>query len=116
MYNGHNDNKGTNKDSQQEEVVKEEGEEEQQQEEYDIVKSGKKFKFLLQRFLTAICHVEHKVVLFLDDIQWIDTASLDLVETIILIRPICIPRQMGRRLQVGLKHVVLRQQLLILCL
>lgn len=52
-------------------------------EEYDIVKSKEKFKFLLQRFMRAICQPDHKAVLFLDDIQWIDNASLRLLEMIL---------------------------------
>lgn len=51
--------------------------------EYDMVKSKEKFKFLLQRFLHAVCHPSHKVVLLLDDIQWMDSASLKLWETIL---------------------------------
>lgn len=55
------------------------------EEAYDIVKSEKKFKFLLQRFLTTVCKSQHKVVLILDDVQWIegDAASLNLLETML---------------------------------
>ena len=59
-------------------------EEERQEEGYDIIKSEKKFKFLLQRFLESICKPQHKVILFLDDAQWMDSASLDLLEMIVL--------------------------------
>ncbi len=49
---------------------------------YDIVKSKEKFKFLLQRFLHAICQPEHPIIICLDDIQWIDPASVNLLEII----------------------------------
>jgi len=50
---------------------------------YDMVKSKEKFKFLLQRFLQAVCQPQHRVILFLDDIQWMDPASLQLLEVIL---------------------------------
>jgi predicted ATPase len=52
---------------------------------FDIVKSEKKFKFLLQRFLATVCKPQHKVVLILDDVQWIsgDAASLNLLEMLL---------------------------------
>ena len=60
-----------------------EGEEEEEQESFDIVKSTNRLKYLLQRFLSAVCTPEHKLVLFLDDLQWVDAASLDLFEMIL---------------------------------
>lgn len=51
--------------------------------EFNMVKSKEKFKFLLQRFLHAVCHPSHKVALVLDDIQWMDSASAKLWETIL---------------------------------
>ena len=53
------------------------------EQEYDIVKSEKKRKFLLQLFLASIATPEHKLVIFLDDLQWVDQASLGLLEMIL---------------------------------
>ena len=53
---------------------------------FDISKSKHRLKHLILQFLHAICQTkEHndKLVLFLDDLQWIDPASLDLLETIL---------------------------------
>ena len=52
-------------------------------ESFDIVKSKHRLNYLLKRFLCAVCKPEHKVVLFLDDLQWVDAASLDLLEMIL---------------------------------
>jgi predicted ATPase len=64
-------------------AVQDKDDEGQDKEAYDIVKSQQRFKFLLQRFLSAVCKPEHKLVFFLDDLQWIDRASLDLLEIIL---------------------------------
>jgi predicted ATPase len=37
------------------------------------------FKFLFQRFLKAVCTKQRPVIIFLDDLQWIDAASLELL-------------------------------------
>ena len=55
----------------------------EREDEFDIVKSEKKRKFLLQRFLAAVATPEHKLVIFLDDLQWVDPASLVLLEMIL---------------------------------
>lgn len=52
-------------------------------EEYDMVKSKEKFKFLMQRFLQAVCQPEHRLILFLDDVQWMDNASIQLFDMIL---------------------------------
>ena len=43
-----------------------------------------RFLLLFQRFVHAICQREHPLVVFLDDLQWIDAASLKLLESIML--------------------------------
>lgn len=53
------------------------------EQEYDIVKSEKKRKFLLQLFLASTATADHKLVIFLDDLQWVDQASLGLLEMIL---------------------------------
>jgi predicted ATPase/signal transduction histidine kinase/tRNA A-37 threonylcarbamoyl transferase component Bud32 len=42
------------------------------------------FKIALKNWLLAISSTEHPVVLFMDDVQWADMASLDLFENIFL--------------------------------
>jgi predicted ATPase/nitrogen-specific signal transduction histidine kinase len=39
-----------------------------------------RFRVLIQRFLHVFARKEHPLVLFLDDLQWLDPATLDLVE------------------------------------
>lgn len=51
---------------------------------YDVVRSRARFKFALSKFLSSVCQPKHKVIMFLDDLQWIDPASLDLLEFILL--------------------------------
>jgi predicted ATPase/signal transduction histidine kinase/ActR/RegA family two-component response regulator len=41
--------------------------------------SENRFNLVFQRFLQALCSAEHPLVLFLDDLQWADAASLRLV-------------------------------------
>jgi len=42
-----------------------------------------RFQYLLRRFLGAFARPEHPLVLFLDDLQWLDTATLELLERLI---------------------------------
>jgi PAS domain S-box-containing protein len=39
-----------------------------------------RFQFIFRRFLGAFARPEHPLVLFLDDLQWLDTATLELLE------------------------------------
>jgi len=43
-----------------------------------------RFNYIFSRWLSAICSEEHPIVLFIDDLQWADSASLDLMEYILL--------------------------------
>jgi PAS domain S-box-containing protein len=42
-----------------------------------------RFQFVLRRFLGAFARPEHPLVLFLDDLQWLDTATLELLKHLI---------------------------------
>jgi len=41
------------------------------------------FQLVLRRFIGVFARPEHPLVLFLDDLQWLDTATLDLVEILL---------------------------------
>ncbi|MBD2248528.1 serine/threonine-protein kinase PknK, partial [Nostoc sp. FACHB-888] len=43
-----------------------------------------RFNLTFQRFVRAFCVKEHPLVIFLDDLQWIDSATLKLIELILL--------------------------------
>jgi PAS domain S-box-containing protein len=43
-----------------------------------------RFNLTFQRFVRAFCAKEHPLVIFLDDLQWIDPATLKLIELILL--------------------------------
>ncbi|OQW95799.1 MAG: hypothetical protein BWK79_01175 [Beggiatoa sp. IS2] len=42
-----------------------------------------RFHFTLKQFFQVFCQLEHPLVVFLDDLQWIDTATLKLFELIL---------------------------------
>jgi PAS domain S-box-containing protein len=42
-----------------------------------------RFQMVFRRFLGAFCRPEHPLALFLDDLQWLDAASLELLEYLI---------------------------------
>jgi hypothetical protein len=42
------------------------------------------FKKVFRRFLAVFANPEHPLVLFLDDLQWVDTATLDLLEHLVV--------------------------------
>jgi predicted ATPase len=42
-----------------------------------------RFQTVLRRFIAVFARPEHPLVLFLDDLQWLDTATLDLLEDIL---------------------------------
>ncbi|MBV9891515.1 MAG: serine/threonine-protein kinase PknK, partial [Rhizobacter sp.] len=43
----------------------------------------RRFQFVLQRFIGVFARPEHPLALFLDDLQWIDAATLDLLEDLL---------------------------------
>jgi PAS domain S-box-containing protein len=42
----------------------------------------RRFQLVFRRFLTVFARPEHPLVLFLDDLQWLDAATLDLLEDV----------------------------------
>jgi len=42
-----------------------------------------RFQLVFRRFLGAFATPEHPLALFLDDLQWLDTATLELLERLI---------------------------------
>jgi PAS domain S-box-containing protein len=46
----------------------------------------RRFQLVFRRFISVFARPEHPLVLFLDDLQWLDTATLDLIEDL-LTRP-----------------------------
>src|SRR6476620_8098733 len=43
----------------------------------------KRFQMVFRRFLAVFARPEHPLALFLDDLQWLDTATLDLLEDLV---------------------------------
>jgi predicted ATPase/class 3 adenylate cyclase len=43
-----------------------------------------RFNYIFQKWLSAICSQQHPIVLFIDDLQWADSASLDLFNALML--------------------------------
>ena len=47
------------------------------------IESQNRFRMAFTRFINVFAKKEHPLVVFLDDLQWIDSASLDLIEALI---------------------------------
>ena len=48
----------------------------------------RRFQLVFRRFISVFARPEHPLALFLDDLQWLDAATLDLLEDL-LTRPEC---------------------------
>ncbi|MGA2125618.1 MAG: AAA family ATPase [Xanthobacteraceae bacterium] len=46
--------------------------------------SQRRFQLVFRRFLAAFAQPEHPLALFLDDLQWLDAATLDLLEDLLI--------------------------------
>ena len=42
-----------------------------------------RFQLVVQRFIGLFAQADHPLIIFLDDLQWIDAATLDLIETLL---------------------------------
>jgi predicted ATPase/predicted Ser/Thr protein kinase len=45
--------------------------------------SSRRLTYLIQKFFAALCTKEHPIVFFIDDLQWIDAASIQLLKNIL---------------------------------
>lgn len=45
--------------------------------------SQNRFNYIMMNFIEAIAQIEHPIIIFLDDLQWMDTPSLGLLELIV---------------------------------
>ena len=52
-------------------------------EDVDVTENQNRFNLFFKRFLSIFCQKEHPLVLFLDDLQWADLPSLNLIEQLI---------------------------------
>ena len=48
----------------------------------DPVASRNRFNLVLRDFVRVFCQSDHPLVLFMDDLQWVDASSLELVESL----------------------------------
>ncbi|MGK7942402.1 MAG: AAA family ATPase [Crocosphaera sp.] len=48
-----------------------------------VTENQNRFKLFFQRFLDVFCRKEHPLVIFIDDLQWADLPSLNLIEQLI---------------------------------
>jgi len=51
--------------------------------ELDGIETQNRFNYLFQRFVRTVATPDHPLVVFLDDLQWIDLASLNLLKTLL---------------------------------
>ncbi|MGL4620608.1 MAG: PAS domain-containing protein, partial [Chroococcidiopsis sp.] len=52
--------------------------------EVGAIEAQNRFNYVFQQFIRVFCSAEHPLVIFLDDLQWIDSATLKLVELLLL--------------------------------
>ncbi len=49
----------------------------------DPVEAQNRFRYVFQSFVGALAQREHPLIVFLDDLQWVDTATLDLLHALL---------------------------------
>jgi predicted ATPase len=49
----------------------------------DAVESQNRFRYVFRSFVETFARLDHPLVLFLDDLQWVDTATLELLQPIL---------------------------------
>jgi PAS domain S-box-containing protein len=71
----------------------------------------RRFQAVLRRFIGVFARPEHPLVLFLDDLQWLDAATLDLLEDLLAQRDIRYLLLIGayRDNEVGAAHPLMRK-------
>ncbi|MGY3496367.1 ATP-binding sensor histidine kinase [Bradyrhizobium sp. USDA 4502] len=71
----------------------------------------RRFQLVFRRFLSVFARPEHPLVLFLDDLQWIDSATLDLLEDLLTQRDVQHLMLIGayRDNEVGSGHPLIRK-------
>ncbi|MFX6834656.1 AAA family ATPase, partial [Acinetobacter baumannii] len=42
-----------------------------------------RFQLTIRRFVAALARAEHPLILIIDDLQWVDAATLDLIEDLL---------------------------------
>ncbi|MGB3558561.1 MAG: AAA family ATPase [Geitlerinemataceae cyanobacterium] len=52
--------------------------------ELGLTESRNRFNFVFQNFIRACCTEEHPLVIFLDDVQWTDSATLNLIKLMMI--------------------------------
>ncbi|AEF99558.1 PAS domain S-box protein [Methylomonas methanica] len=69
-----------------------------------------RFQMVLRRFLGVFARPEHPLVLFLDDLQWLDAATLELIEQLVTGSEVCHLLLVGayRDNEVGPTHILMR--------
>lgn len=49
----------------------------------DVVEAQNRFRYVFQTFVGAVATADHPLVLFLDDLQWVDAATLELLHALL---------------------------------
>lgn len=50
----------------------------------NLAESQRRFNIIFQKFIRVFAHNDHPLVIFLDDLQWADTASLKFIENLLM--------------------------------